>query len=73
MLSASQLETLGQALHEGAFQASGALGRWIGKPASIRLEAVEQLPLAEATGVLDMPSAYASTSFSISSKESLSW
>lgn len=52
MLSESQLDILGKLLHNGAAEASSALERWIGKPTSISVDSVEQLPLSEATGVL---------------------
>jgi chemotaxis protein CheC len=51
-LSASQLEALRRILHQGASKASAALERWIGKPTSITIDAVEQLPLANATELL---------------------
>jgi len=51
-LSATQLATLRQALHEGAGSASAALSKWTGRPAAISFDAVEQLSLADATGVL---------------------
>ncbi len=52
VLSASQLEVLGQLLHHGASEASTALERWIGKSTSISVDSVEQLPLSDATSVL---------------------
>jgi chemotaxis protein CheC len=52
LLTAPQLEAFGAALHDGATEASDALARWIGRPTSIRFDALEQLPLYEATGVL---------------------
>ena len=52
VLSASQLEVLGQLLHHGASEASSALERWIGKSTSISVDSVEQLPLSDATSVL---------------------
>ncbi len=52
VLTGPQLEALRTALHGGAAEASLALGRWIHKTATISLDAVEQLPLHEATSVL---------------------
>ncbi len=51
-LNDAQLATFSAVFHTGAAEASVALGKWIGKPAHISLDAVEQLPLQEATGVL---------------------
>ncbi len=51
-LSAGQLERIGAALHEGAAQASEALGKWINRPTRITVHDVEQLPLEQATSVL---------------------
>jgi len=52
VLSEPQLDVLAQLLHGGASEASTALERWIGKPTSISVDSVEQLPLSEATSVL---------------------
>jgi len=52
LLTEQQLDIFGKALHCGAIDASEALGRWIGKPTSISIDLVEQLPLSKATGVL---------------------
>ena len=52
VLTEQQLDIFGGALRCGAADASEALGRWIGKPTSISIDLVEQLPLAKATGVL---------------------
>lgn len=52
VLSEPQLDVLAQLLHGGAWEASTALERWIGKPTSISVDSVEQLPLSEATSVL---------------------
>jgi len=54
LLTEQQLDIFREALHCGAADASEALGRWIGKPTSISIDSVEQLPLAEATGVLEV-------------------
>jgi chemotaxis protein CheC len=51
-LSELQLENLRRVLHEGASKASTALERWIGKPTSITVDGVEQLPLSSATDLL---------------------
>jgi chemotaxis protein CheC len=52
VLTESQLHVFGQLLHHGAAEASTALERWIGKHTSIAMDAVEQLPICEATSVL---------------------
>jgi chemotaxis protein CheC len=52
LLTDEQLEAFRLALHHGATEASQALHRWIMKPTEIRFDAVEQLPLREAAGVL---------------------
>ena len=52
VLSLTQLDAFRKAFHDGAAQASGALGRWINKPTRISFDAVEQLPLEEATRLL---------------------
>lgn len=51
-LTKQQLESLRTALHHGAEDASIALAKWLGKPAHISVDSVEQLPLHDATGVL---------------------
>ncbi len=64
LLNESQLRLLKSAFHQGAADASTALAKWLGKPAMISVEAVEQLPLIEATGVLgvdDQPICFCST------------
>ncbi len=48
----SQLESLHIAFHHGAANASNALSKWIGRPAVMTLESIEQLPLSEATELL---------------------
>ncbi len=52
VLSLEQLDAFRTAFHEGAAEASSALGRWIEKPTRISFDVVEQLPLEEATRVL---------------------
>ena len=52
MLSGVQLGLLGTVLHQCVGQTSDALGRWIDRPARIRFDAVEQVPLKDATGIL---------------------
>lgn len=47
-----QLAAFGRVLHAGAEEASKALSGWIGRPTQIASDAVEQLPLHDATGVL---------------------
>ena len=51
-LTGPQLEAFRTALDGGAAEASLALSRWIHKTATVSLDAVEQLPLHEATSVL---------------------
>ena len=52
VLSERQLETFGRVLHQCAEETSRALSRWIDRPSHVRFEAVAQVPLYEATGVL---------------------
>ncbi len=52
VLSLEQLDASRSAFHEGAAEASTALGQWIDKPTRISFDVVEQLPLEEATRVL---------------------
>ncbi len=52
VLSIEQLDAFRSAFHEGAAEASTALGQWIDKPTLISFDVVEQLPLEEATRVL---------------------
>ena len=52
VLSIEQLDAFRIAFHEGAAEASTALGQWIDKPTRISFDVVEQLPLEEATRVL---------------------
>ncbi|MGF1579629.1 MAG: chemotaxis protein CheC [Gemmataceae bacterium] len=53
-LNPSQLQLLETSFHQGAAEASEAFSKWTGKPSTIRVESVEQLPLADATGVLGL-------------------
>ena len=57
MLSDQQLTGLTIVLRHGEDEASAALSKWLGKPARISVEQVEQLPLAVATAVLGSPEA----------------
>jgi len=52
VLTAQQLQAFQQALHQGASHASEALAKWFGKTTLISHDAVEQLPLEDATDVL---------------------
>jgi len=52
VLSASQVDALNRVLHDGAAQAALALSKWLGKPAKIQVDSVEQLPLSQAAVVL---------------------
>ena len=54
-LTGRQLDFIQTALHRGADEASDALGRWIGRPARIAFDSIEQLALADATSVLGSP------------------
>jgi len=47
-----QVHLVQAAFHRGADHASEALERWIGRPARITFDAIEQIPLDEAMGVL---------------------
>lgn len=51
-LTSQQLGQLGAAFQQGAANASTALHRWLERPSIITIDAVEQLPLTEATAVL---------------------
>jgi chemotaxis protein CheC len=55
MLSASQLSALTILFRHGADDASAALSRWLGRPATIVVEQIEQLGLTEAAGLLSDP------------------
>jgi chemotaxis protein CheC len=55
MLSESQLAALTELFRHGSDEASAALSRWLDRPARISIEAVEQLPLTEATNELGDP------------------
>ena len=50
--SQQQRDTLRTAFHKGAFDASNALSKWIGRSAQLTLESIDELPLADATGIL---------------------
>ena len=52
MLNEMQLTSLQNSLHKGSVGASDTLAKWIGKPAVIEIDSLEQLPLEEATGTL---------------------
>jgi chemotaxis protein CheC len=52
LLNAIQMAKLESAFHQGSASASKALAKWIGKPSTIEVDSLEQLPLEEATGVL---------------------
>jgi chemotaxis protein CheC len=52
LLNARALAALTSLFHEGSADASRALGKWIGKPSVVEIDALEQLPLEEATGLL---------------------
>ena len=52
LLDARALAALTSLFHEGSADASRALGKWIGKPSVVEIDALEQLPLEEATGLL---------------------
>jgi chemotaxis protein CheC len=52
LLDEGQLRALGEALHQGAAEASGALVKWIGRPSVVEVDSLEQLPLEEAAGLL---------------------
>lgn len=52
MLSEQQLTALTLLFRAGASDASLALSRWLERPASISIDKVEQLALADATGIL---------------------
>ncbi len=52
LIPPAQLEAIQDALHAGAAEASTALGTWIDRPARIELDAVEQVPLHDATSAL---------------------
>lgn len=52
LLNADQLFALTTSFHQGSFDASIALAKWIGKPSVVEIDTLEQLPLEEATGLL---------------------
>jgi chemotaxis protein CheC len=57
MLNEQQLKALTIVFRHGEDEASAALSKWLGRPARISVEQVQQLPLAEATAVLGSPDA----------------
>ena len=50
-LDSFQLAALRAAFHQGSADASLALARWIGKPSVVKLDSLDQLPLADATAL----------------------
>jgi len=52
MLTDQQLAALTDVFRHGSDDASAALSRWLGRPARISVEQVEQVPLGDATVVL---------------------
>ena len=52
-LTDSQVNALAQLLQPGSRHASAMLAKWIGKPSVIEILSLEQLPLDEATDVLE--------------------
>lgn len=50
----SHVAALREPFHQGSVDASRAFEKWLGRPASIELDALMALPLSEATGVLDV-------------------
>jgi chemotaxis protein CheC len=52
LLTATQLARLQSAFHAGAAEASEALAAWIGRSSVIEIDALEQIPLEQATGLL---------------------
>ena len=57
MLTDQQLTALTIVFRHGEDEASAALSKWLGRPARISVEQVEQLPLADAAAVLGSPDA----------------
>lgn len=53
MLTTRQLSALTDLFRHGSDEASVALAQWLGRPARISIEQIEQVPLGEATGVLE--------------------
>lgn len=53
LLDERQLASLALAFHQGSADASRALGKWLGKPTIVEVDSLEQLPLEEATGLLN--------------------
>jgi chemotaxis protein CheC len=52
LLDSNQLAALQSAFHQGSAGASQSLAKWIGKPSVVEIDALMQLPLEEATGLL---------------------
>lgn len=52
LLNERQRNALALAFHDGSADASRALAKWLGKPCVIEVDAIEQLPLAEAADLL---------------------
>ncbi len=52
MLTTQQLAALTELFRAGAAEATAALSRWLGRPARVTVERVEQLALCDATEVL---------------------
>src|SRR5689334_13843421 len=52
MLTQQQLMALTIMFRHGEDEASSAMSKWLGRPARVSVEQVEQLPLADATAVL---------------------
>jgi chemotaxis protein CheC len=55
MLNDQQLAALSRHFCKGSEDASQALSRWLGRPARVSIEQIEQVPLGEATAVLGDP------------------
>ena len=51
-LNPGQLQALRAALHQGAAEASSALSKWLGRPAVVSLDTIQQLALRDATTLL---------------------
>lgn len=55
--TAQQITQLEKAFHQGAVVASSALQQWFRVPTSMSIDAVDQLPLENVTGILDQADA----------------
>ena len=51
-LNQNQLDLLARTLHPGALEASNSLARWIGRPAMVQMDSIEQLSIEDATNLL---------------------